>query len=123
MNEKQKHLVEMRGVKLQFADNVVLKGLDLSLKERDVLVILGESGCGKSTLLRLLLGLLKANGGSIRFQDKEVTKLSRKELNQILATSSGQPLERIDKDTDRDFYLNAKEAIEYGLADKIVEKI
>ena len=32
-------------------------------------------------------------------------------------------LERINRDTDRDFYLNAKEAIEYGLADKIVDKI
>ena len=38
-------------------------------------------------------------------------------------TSSGQPMERIDKDTDRDFYLNAQEAIDYGLADKIVEKV
>ena len=47
----------------------------------------------------------------------------RQELNQILATSSGQPLERINQDTDRDFYLNAKEAIAYGLADRIVDKV
>jgi ATP-dependent Clp protease protease subunit len=44
-------------------------------------------------------------------------------LNGILATTSGQPLEKIQLDTDRDFYLNAKEAIEYGLADQIVDKI
>jgi ATP-dependent Clp protease protease subunit len=47
----------------------------------------------------------------------------REELNTILACSSGQPMEKIQKDTDRDFYLTAKEAIEYGLADKIIEKI
>jgi len=47
----------------------------------------------------------------------------RSELNQILATASGQPLERINRDTDRDFYLNATEAIEYGLADRIVDKV
>ena len=45
------------------------------------------------------------------------------ELNTILAESSGQPLEKIQKDTDRDFYMTADEAIKYGLADGIVEKI
>ena len=49
----------------------------------------------------------------------EMEKL-REELNGILAKTSGQPLEKIQQDTDRDFYLNAEEAIEYGLADEIV---
>ena len=70
----------------------------------------------------LISGRMIGPASDINIQAKEMEKL-RKELNQILATSSGQPLERIDKDTDRDFYLNAKEAIEYGLADKIVEKV
>ena len=43
--------------------------------------------------------------------------------DQILADASGQPLERIMRDTDRDFYLNAKEALEYGLADRIVDTV
>ena len=47
----------------------------------------------------------------------------REEMNRILAASSGQPIEKIQKDTDRDFYLNAEEAIEYGLADEIVETV
>jgi ATP-dependent Clp protease protease subunit len=47
----------------------------------------------------------------------------REELNGILARTSGQPLEKIQKDTDRDFYLNASEAIEYGLADEIVKHV
>ena len=70
----------------------------------------------------LISGRMIGPASDINIQAKEMEKL-RKELNQILATSSGQPMERIDKDTDRDFYLNAKEAIEYGLADKIVEKV
>ena len=70
----------------------------------------------------LISGRMIGPASDINIQAKEMEKL-RKELNQILATSSGQPMERIDKDTDRDFYLNAQEAVEYGLADKIVEKI
>jgi ATP-dependent Clp protease, protease subunit len=70
----------------------------------------------------LISGRMIGPASDINIQAKEMEKL-RKELNQILATSSGQPLEQIDKDTDRDFYLNAEEAIKYGLADKIVEKI
>ena len=70
----------------------------------------------------LISGRMIGPASDINIQAKEMEKL-RQELNQILATSSGQPLERINRDTDRDFYLNAKEAIDYGLADKIVEKI
>ena len=70
----------------------------------------------------LISGRMIGPASDINIQAKEMEKL-RRELNQILASSSGQPLERIDKDTDRDFYLNAQEAIDYGLADKIVEKV
>jgi ATP-dependent Clp protease, protease subunit len=70
----------------------------------------------------LIAGRFIGPATDINIQAKEMEKL-RDELNQILATSSGQPIEKIAKDTDRDFYLNAKEAIEYGLADRIVERI
>jgi ATP-dependent Clp protease protease subunit len=43
-------------------------------------------------------------------------------LNRILSHHSGRSLEQIGKDTDRDNYLSAKEAVEYGLIDKVVEK-
>ncbi len=70
----------------------------------------------------LISGRMIGPASDINIQAKEMEKL-RAELNQILATSSGQPLERINKDTDRDFYLNATEAIAYGLADRIVDKV
>ena len=48
---------------------------------------------------------------------------TREELNLILSESSGQPLGKIQKDTARDFYMNAQETIDYGLADRIVDKV
>jgi len=70
----------------------------------------------------LISGQMIAVAVDIHIQAQEMERL-RDELNQILADSSGQPLERIQKDTDRDFYMTAKEAIDYGLADKIVDKV
>ncbi|MFA6959377.1 MAG: ATP-dependent Clp protease proteolytic subunit [Opitutaceae bacterium] len=70
----------------------------------------------------LISGRMVGPATDINIQAKEMEKL-RAELNQILADASGQPIERINKDTDRDFYLNAEEAIAYGLADKIVDKV
>ena len=70
----------------------------------------------------LITGRMVAAAVDINIQAQEMEKL-REELNGILASTSGQPLEKIQQDTDRDFYLNAEEAIEYGLADEIVKKI
>ena len=70
----------------------------------------------------LISGRFFAPAVDINIQAKEMERL-RDELNHILATASGQPLARIQQDTDRDFYLTAKEAIEYGLVDRIVDSI
>ena len=70
----------------------------------------------------LITGRMVAVAVDINIQAEEMEKL-REELNKILAETSGQPLEKIQADTDRDFYLNAEEAIEYGLADAIIEAV
>lgn len=70
----------------------------------------------------LITGRMVGPATDINIQAKEMEKL-RDELNRILADASGQPIEKIARDSDRDFYLNAPEAIAYGLADKIVEKL
>ena len=70
----------------------------------------------------LITGRMVAAAVDINIQAEEMEKL-REELNGILAKTSGQDLEKIQLDTDRDFYLNAKEAIEYGLADQIMDNL
>lgn len=57
----------------------------------------------------------------VEIQVREM-RLMRDRLNHVFADATGQPLERIEKDTDRDFWLSAKEAIDYGLCDKIVTR-
>lgn len=70
----------------------------------------------------LIMGRIQAPAVDIHIQALEMERL-RAELNEILAKASGQKLEKIVNDTDRDFYLTAEEAIEYGLADAIVKKL
>ena len=70
----------------------------------------------------LISGNMMGSAVDINIQAMEMERL-RTELNQILADASGQPMEKIQHDTDRDFYMTAKEAIEYGLADGIVDKM
>lgn len=56
----------------------------------------------------------------IEIQAREVLRL-RSNLNQILANHTGQPMEVIERDTDRDFWMDASAAVEYGLVDKVLE--
>jgi ATP-dependent Clp protease protease subunit len=68
----------------------------------------------------LISGQIYAPATDINIQAEEMERI-REEMNTILSQASGQSIEKIRKDTDRDFYLNAKQAIAYGLADRIVE--
>ena len=70
----------------------------------------------------LISGRFIGPATDINIQALEMEKI-RSELNHVLAEASGQPIDKISKDSDRDFYLNAKEAVAYGLADRIVDKI
>jgi ATP-dependent Clp protease protease subunit len=55
----------------------------------------------------------------IQIQAKEILRM-REELNRILAQHTGQPLERVEKDSDRDFFMSPEEAKEYGLVDEVI---
>lgn len=57
----------------------------------------------------------------IEIQAREILK-TRDQLNKILAERTGQPLERIAKDTERDYYMSADETKDYGLIDKVISK-
>ncbi|WP_296273458.1 ATP-dependent Clp endopeptidase proteolytic subunit ClpP [Rhodoferax sp.] len=57
----------------------------------------------------------------IEIQAREILK-TREQLNKILAECTGQPLERIERDTERDYYMTAQETKEYGLIDQVISK-
>jgi ATP-dependent Clp protease protease subunit len=57
----------------------------------------------------------------IEIQAREILK-TREQLNRILAERTGQPLERIERDTERDYYMTAQETQEYGLIDQVISK-
>ena len=65
------------------------------------------------------LGGVQGQASDIEIQAKEILRL-KSNLNQILSDSTGQKIEVIEKDTERDFYLNAEQAVEYCLVDKIL---
>lgn len=67
------------------------------------------------------LGGTRGQASDIRIHTDRILK-NREKINQILADHTGQPMERIEKDTDRDYFMSADEAVEYGLVDKIVAK-
>jgi ATP-dependent Clp protease, protease subunit len=64
---------------------------------------------------------LGGQASDIDIHAKDILRM-RHRLNEILAESSGQPIERIERDTDRDYILNAKDAKEYGLVDQVISK-
>ncbi len=82
MSSPVENLVEMRDVRFTRGDKVILDGVDISVREQEVLVIMGISGGGKSTLLSILLGLLKPDSGAVLFKQQDLTKLSRQKLNE-----------------------------------------
>ncbi len=66
------------------------------------------------------LGGARGQATDIEIQAKEILRLKHK-LNLILSAHTGQPLEVIERDTDRDFYMTAEDAVKYGLVDKVLE--
>ncbi|UOR11729.1 ATP-dependent Clp endopeptidase proteolytic subunit ClpP [Halobacillus amylolyticus] len=67
------------------------------------------------------LGGTQGQASDIEIHAKRIIKM-REKLNQILSERTGQPLEVIERDTDRDNFMSAHEAVEYGLIDKVMEK-
>jgi ATP-dependent Clp protease protease subunit len=70
-------------------------------------------------LIHQPLGGAQGQAADIKIQAEEILKI-RDEMNHILSTNTGQPLDIIERDTDRDFYMRAKEAEKYGIIDKVI---
>jgi ATP-dependent Clp protease protease subunit len=66
------------------------------------------------------LGGVQGQATEIEIQAREILRLKSR-LNEILSFHTGQPVDVIEHDTDRDFFVTAKQAVEYGLVDQVLE--
>lgn len=91
-----------------------------------VLLAAGESGHRYSlpysrVMMHQPWGQLSGAAADVQIQAEEIIRL-RRWINEILAEHTGQPFEKIEEDTDRDYFMTAEEAMEYGIVDAVVEK-
>ncbi|OGP69353.1 MAG: ATP-dependent Clp endopeptidase, proteolytic subunit ClpP [Deltaproteobacteria bacterium RBG_13_60_28] len=89
-------------------------------------LLLGAGAPGKRSSLphaRILihqpLGGFSGQASDVDIQAREILRL-REELNEIMAKHTGQPIDRIHRDTERDFYMSGAQAKEYGLLDEVI---
>lgn len=82
-------MIKARGITKQFGDLKVLKGIDLDIRQGEVVSIVGPSGAGKTTLLQILGTLDKPNAGEVVINNTAISKLSEKELSRFRNTNIG----------------------------------
>jgi ATP-dependent Clp protease protease subunit len=68
------------------------------------------------------LGGAQGQATDIEIQTKEIMRI-KKMLNEIMARHTGQPLAKLEKDSERDFYMSAQEAVDYGLVDEVISSV
>ncbi len=76
-------MIRLVNVNMDFRDKQILKDINLTIEQGEIMVIIGPSGSGKSTLLRLIIGLLKPTTGEIWVSNREITGLTEDELGKI----------------------------------------
>jgi ATP-dependent Clp protease protease subunit len=104
--------------------DVVTIGLGMVASAASLLLAAGTKGKrmalpNTEIMLHQVMGQAEGQAADIEITAKQILKIKAK-INSILSKHTGQPLEKIEKDTDRDFYLSAEEAKDYGIIDKII---
>ncbi|MGK0296986.1 MAG: phospholipid/cholesterol/gamma-HCH transport system ATP-binding protein [Gammaproteobacteria bacterium] len=82
-SETRKKVIEIKNLSTHYGGVIALDNINLSLYEREILVVMGHSGSGKSTLFKNILGLMKRSTGSIEVLGKETTNLDKKGLYKL----------------------------------------
>lgn len=82
-------MIETRNIHKHYGDLHVLKGINLSIKQGEIISIVGASGAGKSTFLQILGTIDKADQGEIFFNNENITNLSKNELAKFRNTNIG----------------------------------
>ena len=72
-------------------------------------------------LIHQVMGGFEGQASDIKIHSEHILKV-REKLNKILAKHTGQPIAMIEKDTDRDHFMSADEAVKYGIVDKVIVK-
>ncbi len=90
-----------------------------------VLLAAGEKGkrfClpNSEVMIHQVMGGAQGQASDIQIHAERIVKM-KKHLNEILAKHSGQKLEKVEKDADRDYFMSSHEAVTYGLVDKVIE--
>lgn len=83
MTPREKQPLEVSALRKSFGPQQVLRGVDLSARAGETVVVLGRSGTGKSVLLKLIAGLQKPDAGSIRVLGQEISRLDMDSLNEV----------------------------------------
>ncbi|MBI2417492.1 MAG: ABC transporter ATP-binding protein [Ignavibacteriales bacterium] len=76
-------MIEIEGLYKSFGSKQVLRGVNLTIKEGETMVIVGRSGCGKSVMLKHIVGLLHPDQGSVKVEGNNISHMSQKELYKI----------------------------------------
>lgn len=73
------YMLELKNISKSFGNNTILNDISISIKDSEIVSILGSSGSGKTTLLNLILGLIKPDNGQILYNDSDITNVAMKE--------------------------------------------
>lgn len=76
-------MVLVENLTKEFEGHPVLRGMNLKVEKGETMAIMGRSGCGKSVLLKLIMGLLKPDGGKIWIDGKETANLTEKQMDEV----------------------------------------
>jgi urea ABC transporter ATP-binding protein UrtE len=75
-------LLKLRGVRAGYGATTVLRGLDLTVANREIITVLGRNGAGKTTLLRAIMGIVPLQSGSVWFEGQDISRLRTHERAQ-----------------------------------------
>ncbi|MFH0898060.1 MAG: ATP-binding cassette domain-containing protein [bacterium] len=79
-------MIQLVNLRKAFGPKVITNGLDLSIGDGELLAIIGRSGEGKSVLLKQIIGLIRPDSGNVIINDKDITKLHKREQEEIFKT-------------------------------------
>ena len=98
-------LISLRGIRVDFVDEPVLKGIDLDIMDKEFITFLGPSGCGKTTTLRIIGGFIQPKEGDVFFGGVRINDLPpyKREVNTVFQRYALFP------------HLNVYENVEFGL--------